>query len=71
MQRARPANGTKAKQFIDAVNGSDGRQHLNSHATRRQFPLQTYGKPHTAIGTGSDDQPLRMGVQQRAKIFQA
>ena len=46
MQRADPANGTGAKQFVDAVNGSSGKQHLNRYAARGQFLLKADCGPH-------------------------
>ena len=69
MQRADPANGTEAKQFVDAVNGSSGRQHLNRYAARGQFLLKAGCGPHAAVGARSDDKPLRVAVQQRTKVL--
>jgi hypothetical protein len=69
VQRADPANGTEAKQFVDAVNGSSSRQHLNSYAARGQLLLKADCGPHATVGARSDDKPLRVAVQQRAKVL--
>src|SRR5574340_554722 len=70
VQRGSPACATTAKQFIDAVNGSRGGQHLHYHAARRQFLLKPGGGPHPAVRAGPNDKPLRVALQQNGKILQ-
>ncbi len=71
MQRASPATATEAQQFTDAVYSGGGRQDLHGYATCRELRPETGIGPHAAERAASDNEPLRVTVQQRAKILQA
>lgn len=70
MQRASPAAATEPQQFVDAVHSGSGRQDLDGYAARREFLPKTGIGPHTAERAASDDEPLRVTVQQPAEILQ-
>ena len=71
MQRASPATATEPQQFVDAVHSGSGGQDLDGYATRHELGPKSGIGPHTAECPASDDEQLRVIVQQPAQIFHA